>query len=263
MSNIKQKPPPCNPQTLVQISAKIKALEKKSITNVVAIGKLLQEADEQCKHGEYLKWLKTEFAWSHQTSLRYREVYRLTQNPHNVDFEKLNISLTALYEVSDYVFSEACGKAGHLVAGMAVIEAARHHRVSCAEAKEIIDKTLNPDDGKDDDAGDDKEKAKGKQAKAAKKKKDPADDKDDGPEDDHGNDDDAEAQLTRDIRGVLFYAYRPLAPAWSGAIENVGAEHIQVIIDALTTQLDQYEQAKGIIETDDASREKMVREKLH
>jgi hypothetical protein len=77
---------------LPQITKAIKVLEKKSIQNVVEIGKLLCEASEECEHGEYLAWIKLEFGWSHGTSLNYRNVYVLCQNRKICDFDKLNIS---------------------------------------------------------------------------------------------------------------------------------------------------------------------------
>jgi len=60
---------------LPQITKAIKVLEKKSIQNVVEIGKLLCEASEECEHGEYLAWIKLEFGWSHGTSLNYRAMF--------------------------------------------------------------------------------------------------------------------------------------------------------------------------------------------
>ena len=89
--------------SLVAIANQIKALEKKNNANVVEIGRLLHEADEVCEHGAYMIWLKAEFGWSHQTSLRYRSVYDLSQNPQIVDFAKLDISISALYLLADNV----------------------------------------------------------------------------------------------------------------------------------------------------------------
>jgi hypothetical protein len=53
--------------TLGRISAQIKALEKSSIQNTAEIGRLLHEAEQQCAHGEYMKWLRSEFGWSHDS----------------------------------------------------------------------------------------------------------------------------------------------------------------------------------------------------
>jgi hypothetical protein len=126
-----------NKQSLAQISRKIKALEKNSIKNAIEIGKLLHEAYEQCDHGEYMKWLDAEFSWSHQTSLRYRSIYNLTQNQHGVDFNSLNISLTALYLVARMKDD------GEQVACKAIINTAKRRRVTYRIAHDIIAK-LNP-----------------------------------------------------------------------------------------------------------------------
>jgi hypothetical protein len=58
-------------QNLSTISAKIRKFEKNTIANVVEIGRLLNEAHEQCDYGEYQDWLEREFSWSYRTALRY------------------------------------------------------------------------------------------------------------------------------------------------------------------------------------------------
>src|ERR1700722_13824068 len=84
--------------SLAEIATQIKLLEKKSIANVVTIGRLLHVAHEQvCEHGEYMKWLKSEFGWSRGTALNYRNVYELSENRKIYDFAKLDISVSALY----------------------------------------------------------------------------------------------------------------------------------------------------------------------
>src|ERR1700730_8219435 len=88
-------------RTLAQISQKIKAVEKrKLISGIVEIGKLLREGERLCEHGEYVGWIRREFSWSHQTALNYRNVFDLTQNPNHLDFDKLNITQSALYLVA-------------------------------------------------------------------------------------------------------------------------------------------------------------------
>lgn len=126
-----------NTQPLAKISQKIKALEKNSIQNVVEIGKLLQEASEQCEYGEYMNWLKSQFGWSHQTSLRYRSVYNLSQNQQIVDFAKLDISISALYEVAD-LFRNFFDLPICLAAGEAIINAAKSGRVTYRMTRDII-----------------------------------------------------------------------------------------------------------------------------
>jgi hypothetical protein len=122
-------------RTLAQISQKIKAVEKrKLISGIVEIGKLLREGERLCEHGEYVAWIRREFSWSHQTALNYRNVFDLTQNPNHLDFDKLNITQSALYLVAGM-------KGDHeKVARKAIINTAKRRRVTFPIACEIIDK---------------------------------------------------------------------------------------------------------------------------
>src|SRR6266481_4260021 len=114
-------------RTLPQIAKAIKALEKKTIENVVEIGKLLHEASEKCEHGEYATWLKTEFSWSDQTALNYRSVYNLTQKPNSLDFGKLNISVSAVYFVARLLRDNTPRKTK---TAKVIIEAAKKSRIT-------------------------------------------------------------------------------------------------------------------------------------
>jgi hypothetical protein len=128
---------PAKPKTntrLPEIAKAIKLLEKKNIGNIVAIGKLLHEAHEQCDHGEWLPWLKDNFSWSDDTATRYRDVYALSQIPQFADFAKWDISISALYRVAFCLIDNG---PDYQAAGLAIIEAARHGRVSCKMAIEI------------------------------------------------------------------------------------------------------------------------------
>jgi hypothetical protein len=49
-------------RTLPQIAKAIKAVEKRGIRDIVEIGKLLHEAEQQCEHGDYMKWIKAMYA---------------------------------------------------------------------------------------------------------------------------------------------------------------------------------------------------------
>jgi len=66
--------------------------------------------------------------------LNYRNVYVLSQNPNFSDFAKLNISITALYLAARYLKDD-----DNQVAGVAIIEAASHGRVSYRMAQAIIE----------------------------------------------------------------------------------------------------------------------------
>jgi hypothetical protein len=120
-----------NTRTLAQISTRIKALEKRTLQNVVETGKLLEEAADKCEHGQYREWLKTEFGWSHDTARNYRSVYAFAQKTNISSFDRVNISVSALYLVAAMDDDEAA---------KAIIKAARRGRVTYRMAREIIDK---------------------------------------------------------------------------------------------------------------------------
>jgi hypothetical protein len=148
-------------RSLKAIAQEILKHESNAIAGVIAIGGLLVEAEAQCQHGEYMPWLTANFQWSHQTSLRYRRLFQLTQNQHSVDFGALNISLSALYYVADCPkghgidrFGEAIGE---MIAGAmaAIIEAAKTQRVSLSIAQNIFREImLAPEDEPDPDDDD-------------------------------------------------------------------------------------------------------------
>jgi hypothetical protein len=140
-----------NTRTLPQIAKAIKTLEKRTIQNVIEIGKLLHEASAKCEHGEYMDWLKSEFSWSDQTALNYRHVYNLTQNPNSLDFAGLNISISAVYLVARCLKSEA---PDDLAAGKAIIAAAKKDRVTYPKAAAIFEKYRldhQPDEAESDE----------------------------------------------------------------------------------------------------------------
>lgn len=120
---------------LQKISVQIRKFEKNTIDSVVAIGRLLREAKEQCEHGEYQEWLKREFAWSYRTALRYGHAYDL-QKCHGYTFETLDLSLGAMHIAADPSTSDD--------ESMAIIEAARLGRVTTAIAKGIVYALRNP-----------------------------------------------------------------------------------------------------------------------
>lgn len=134
-----------NTRTLPQIAKAIKTLEKRTIHNVIEIGKLLHEASEKCEHGEYKNWLKSEFSWSDQTALNYRHVYNLTQKPNSLDFAKLNISISAVYFVVRMVRNGQCpeSQAASQAAAKAIIAAAKKDRVTYPIAVGISEKYVS------------------------------------------------------------------------------------------------------------------------
>jgi hypothetical protein len=133
--------PTATNRSLDAIANEILKHERNAVASVIAIGGLLVEAAAQCEHGEYMEWLTKHFAWSHQSSLRYRRLFQLTQNQHSVDFEALNISLSALYFAADVSQSVLPQKNEALAA---IIEAATKQRVSRAVAGDIFNSIVNP-----------------------------------------------------------------------------------------------------------------------
>lgn len=97
------------PTSLQEIVAAIKTLEKNTLRDAVRIGELLYRAEQQLKHGEFMPWLKREFAgWSHDTSLNYRNVYHLSRNPKFSDFDPTtcNLSLSVVYLIAKFAASK-------------------------------------------------------------------------------------------------------------------------------------------------------------
>ena len=153
---------------LQQISAKIRTFEKSTIGNVVAIGRLLHEAREQCEHGEYQEWLDCEFSWSYRTCLRYSHACTFAEKCQAGTFENLNLSLGALHIAADPSTSDD--------ERAAIIKAAQEGRVTASIAEDIVDQLRQVDPA--EDAGQDPDPVDG--------------DDDDGPKDDAPDHDDAD-----------------------------------------------------------------------
>jgi Protein of unknown function (DUF3102) len=206
--------------TLEQISQQIKALDKKTIQNTVEIGRLLFEAEQQCSHGEYMKWLRSEFGWSHDTSLNYRKVYRLSQNPKFSDFDRLNISVSVLYLVADHIDDEALWTQ---TGCEAILEAAKSGRVSYRMACDIF--------------------AKHKDAAwvLPPAKPDPAI----KPDEESADDDDdttplsfPKGRLAATVKGMLAIGEHD--PTWKNIIDYIGVDQLHWIITTLKAVHDNY-----------------------
>jgi hypothetical protein len=135
-------------RSLDTIAKEILKRERSTIANVIAIGRLLVEAEGQCEHGEFMDWIRTNFEWSHQTSLRYRRAFELSQNQHRVDFGTLNISQSALYYAADLSLSSRNSEPDELAlrakVQAAIIKTAKKQRVSLAVAKDIFNSIKHP-----------------------------------------------------------------------------------------------------------------------
>ncbi len=130
-------------ERLAKIAKDIRVYEKRTIANVIEIGRLLHEAFETCEHGEYEDWIVEEFGWSDQTALNYRNVYEFNKNPpiqkpNGLAFESvadLNISQSALYLIAGMKRDE------QQTARLAVINYAKRDRVTLDDARQIIKRT--------------------------------------------------------------------------------------------------------------------------
>lgn len=84
------------PELLEHANA-IRSLGKQTISNVIEIGKRLNECKRIVGHGNFGDFLKREFAWHENTALNYMRVFELSKSTTVVD---LNLSLKSLYLLS-------------------------------------------------------------------------------------------------------------------------------------------------------------------
>jgi len=84
-----------NRRDLALISAELQTALKNETVNVIAIGSLLNEAQAQLEHGEWLPWLKENFGSSVKTAENYMAAARLADKFETVS--NLKLRPTALY----------------------------------------------------------------------------------------------------------------------------------------------------------------------
>jgi Protein of unknown function (DUF3102) len=232
-----------NTANLELICTKIKALEKKTIANVIEIGGLLEQASEQCEHGEFENWLEANFGWSFTTVRRYRAVFGFSKSTNLAD---LNISVSALYLAIDLPWMDDRHKA--------IIAAAKKGRVSYSRAKQIADEVecglkikLLPD-----------EVTSPKADEAPPPSSD--DDVKDGDEEKHSEYQDWLAQedirepvkLLQRLDELLRHQHRD----WAKAIKDVGPIRVREIIHLLTAALDTYSVKNAVKAKADAAEAK-------
>jgi hypothetical protein len=141
----KKTPAPQGPakpaHTLAQIADQIRALEKRTVHTIIETGKWLEEAAEQCDHGTFMKWVATEFGWSHSTALNFRNVYALSQNRKIYEFEHPDIAISGLYLAARFLKDDQPSDVQ--AAGNAILDAAKLRRISYTEACDIADEHLS------------------------------------------------------------------------------------------------------------------------
>jgi Protein of unknown function (DUF3102) len=139
---------------VAQHAQSIRQLHKRSIADIMEIGRLLNECRNLIGHGDWLPWLRREFAWSERTARNYITVYEaLADKSANV--ADLSIDLSSLYLIAapstpPEASAEVIGRAG---AGESlspsevrriVLEAKQHQptrRQSSISMKEVLDRT--------------------------------------------------------------------------------------------------------------------------
>ncbi len=79
---------------VTQYTAEIKALVGRTAQNMILIGEKLQAVKAQLPHGEWLAWLKREFAWGERTA---RNMMQVAERFKSAQFADLPIETSALY----------------------------------------------------------------------------------------------------------------------------------------------------------------------
>jgi hypothetical protein len=80
---------------LAETADAIRALGRNAVRDIIKIGWYLSEAKERAGHGNWLQWLRLEFAWSERTAQRFMDVYRLSLKSDKL--ADLEIDLSVLY----------------------------------------------------------------------------------------------------------------------------------------------------------------------
>ena len=75
----------------------IHRLARQTAEGVRLIGQYLVEVKDRLKHGEFLKWLKAEFAWSEWTARNFMNVHERFKTRN---FHDLQIDVSALYLIA-------------------------------------------------------------------------------------------------------------------------------------------------------------------
>jgi hypothetical protein len=67
----------------------IRHLGKQTVESICEIGRLLTEVKARLPHGQWLPWLKAEFAWSEGTARRFMDSHRLVKSSNLEDLPRL------------------------------------------------------------------------------------------------------------------------------------------------------------------------------
>jgi hypothetical protein len=67
----------------------IRRLGKQTVEAICEIGRLLTEVKQRLPHGQWLPWLKAEFAWSERTAQRFMNSHALIKSANLADLPRL------------------------------------------------------------------------------------------------------------------------------------------------------------------------------
>lgn len=82
---------------ILQRTNEIKAIMRRTSQDIIHIGQKLIEIKQYLGHGQFIKWLKSEFNWSISSATKFMQV---AQQFEFVNFTNLNITASALYLIA-------------------------------------------------------------------------------------------------------------------------------------------------------------------
>lgn len=85
---------------LAERAVAIHALVKRTLKDVVEVGRHLSEVRNLVDHGRWLAWIETEFGWSDQTARRFIHVYTLSTDPKLNTVLNLDLPFNTLYQLA-------------------------------------------------------------------------------------------------------------------------------------------------------------------
>jgi hypothetical protein len=97
------------PRDLATIVTKIKRTFRDDICNIIGRGQFLQRAKDQIEHGEWARWLETNFNWDQEMAQRAISVAKFAAKYDTVS--ALNLSKGVLYGLAAGGFPDKVVKA--------------------------------------------------------------------------------------------------------------------------------------------------------
>ena len=81
---------------LSESAATIRQLQKRVVSDVIEIGRLLGDCKSRLGHGHWLPWLKREFTWSERTARNFISAYEFARS-RSANVADLGIEVSSLY----------------------------------------------------------------------------------------------------------------------------------------------------------------------